>query len=154
MKRILQFTMIALFAITISSCGSDDEDPNIGFDTETQGVINVISGHTWIFSEYGSTTEITFNAFPSRKEIPLNMNNVPMKFDGTMKRVYSGIISDETLFYFYIDTKAKEIKGFGIGSDPNTYTVVSSCTYDYEIIDEKTVNLKDYYTYNTYNRKD
>lgn len=154
MKRIFQFSMIALFAIAISSCGSDDEDPNVEFDTETKNVLNVISGHTWIYSSYGSTTEITFNAFPTRKEIPLNLNNVPMKFDGTMKRFYSGTLSDETYFYFYIDTKAKEIKGFGVGSDPNTYIASASCTYRYEIVDEKTIKLRDYSTYNIYNRKD
>lgn len=154
MKSIFQFITIALSAILISSCGNDDEDPNIGFDAETMNVLNIINGHSWFYSEYGSTTELTFNAFSSRKEIPLNMNNVPMKFDGTMKRVYSGTLEDETDFYFYIDTKKKEIKGYGIGSDPNTYIVSTSCAYSYEIVDEKTIKLKDYSVYNIYKRKD
>lgn len=57
MKSIFQFITIALSAILISSCGNDDEDPNIGFDAETRNVLNIINGHSWICSEYGSTTE-------------------------------------------------------------------------------------------------
>lgn len=154
MKSIFQFITIALSAILISSCGNDDEDPNIGFDAETRNVLNIINGHSWIYSEYGQTTEISFLAFRNPEEIASALNGVPMTFHGWMKRVYSGTLSDETEFYFYIDTKAKCIKGYGVGSDIKTYALNATCTYYYEIVDEKTIKLKDYSVYNIYKRKD
>lgn len=154
MKKILLFMMAALCLI---SCGGDDDEPiitNSGFNADITRILDMIDDHTWIYSEYGQTTEISFLAFRNPEEIASSLNGVPMTFHGWMKRVYSGTLSDETEFYFYIDTKAKCIKGYGVGSDIKTYALNAACTYYYEIVDEKTIKLKDYNVYNIYKRKD
>lgn len=154
MKKIFYTLAMTLCFI---SCSSDDNEPTItnsGFNSDITRVLDVIDDHTWVNSEYGQTTEISFLAFRNPEEIASALNRVPMTFHGWMKRVYSGTLSDETEFYFYIDTKAKCIKGYGVGSDIKTYALNASCTYYYEIVDEKTIKLKDYSVYNIYKRKD
>lgn len=149
---------ISLIAVlSLLSCSKDDDEPTItdsGFNSETTQVLDVIDGHTWENAEFGQTTTISFLAFRNPEEIVSALNGVPMTFHGWMKRVYSGTMSDETEFYFYIDTKAKCIKGYGVGSDIKTYALNATCTYYYEIVDEKTIKLKDYSVYNIYKRKD
>jgi hypothetical protein len=149
---------ISLIAVlSLLSCSKDDDEPTItnsGFNADITRVLDVIDDHTWVNSEYGQTTEISFLAFRNPEEIASALNGVPMTFHGRMKRVYLGTLSDETEFYFYIDTKAKCIKGYGVGSDIKTYALNATCTYYYEIVDEKTIKLKDYSVYNIYKRKD
>lgn len=149
---------ISLIAVlSLLSCSKDDDESIItdsGFNSEITQVLDVIDGHTWENAEFGQTTTISFLAFRNPEEIVSALNGVPMNFHGWMKRVYSGTLSDETEFYFYIDTKAKCIKGYGVGSDIKTYALNATCTYYYEIVDEKTIKLKDYSVYNIYKRKD
>ena len=149
---------ISLIAVlSLLSCSKDDGEPTItdsGFNSEIIRVLDMIDNHTWENAEFGQTTTISFLAFRNPEEIVSALNGVPMTFHGWMKRVYSGTLSDETEFYFYIDTKAKCIKGYGVGSDIKTYALNATCTYYYEIVDEKTIKLKDYNVYNVYKRKD
>ena len=149
---------ISLIAVlSLLSCSKDDDEPAItdsGFNSEIIQVLDMIDNHTWENAEFGQTTTISFLAFRNPEEIVSALNGVPMTFHGWMKRVYSGTLSDETEFYFYIDTKAKCIKGYGVGSDIKTYALNATCTYYYEIVDEKTIKLKDYNVYNVYKRKD
>lgn len=154
MRKIF-ISLIAV--ISLLSCSKDDDEPTItdsGFNSEITQVLDVIDDHTWENAEFGQTTTISFLAFRNPEEIASALNGVPMTFHGWMKRVYSGTLSDETEFYFYIDTKSKCIKGYGVGSDIKTYALNATCTYYYEIVDEKTIKLKDYSVYNIYKRKD
>lgn len=151
MKKLISI----IIAICLISCNSDDE-PTItesGFNADITKVLDVIDDHTWENVDLGQTTTISFLAFRNPEKIASALNGAPMEFHGWMKRVYSGSFSDETEFYFYLDTKNKTIKGFGVGSNIKTYTLDATCTYYYEIVDEKTIKLRDYYTYNIFNRK-
>lgn len=148
---------ISLIAVlSLLSCSKDDDEPTItdsGFNSEIIQVLDMIDNYTWENAEFGQTTTISFLAFRNPEEIVSALNGVPMTFHGWMKRVYSGTLSDETEFYFYIDTKAKCITGYGVGSDPKTYALNAYCAYYYEIVDEKTIKLRENNKELTYNRK-
>ena len=154
MRKLLYYIIMSICLI---SCGGDDDNEPVitesGFNADITKVLDVIDDHTWENIDLGQTTTISFLAFRNPEQIASALNGVPMTFHGWMKRVYSGTLSDETEFYFYIDTQRKVIKGYGVGSDIKTYALNASCEYYYEIVDENTIKLKDYYTYNIYNKK-
>nr|CAI9750656.1 hypothetical protein GPVRGNEL_GPVRGNEL_CDS_0027 [Caudoviricetes sp.] len=152
MKKVFMFLAMNL---CLAACGGEDE-PTItdsGFSADITKILDVIDDHTWENTEYGQTTTISFLAFRNPESIASALNGVPMTFHGWMKRVYSGTLDDETEFYFILDPKAKTITGYGVGSDPKTYALNANCAYYYEIVDEKTIKLRENNKELTYNRK-
>lgn len=138
MRKIL---MLMLLPVMLWSCSKDDEPKADKFPSGVSNVLDVLQG-TWVSDETDNT--LTFAPYSEpRKVQPANASWTPLQVYGTLQRDYYYRGTPETEnYYFLVNVDKKEIHAYGI-TENGSYTIVTSKSYDYEIINNATIRLHD-----------
>ena len=139
MKRFILITAVLL---SLFACNKDDSvDNEKKFSTEEKELLKILNGKWKKESNYSSET-LSFEPFNQQKEVNGSAGGV-MYFHGnaTRKFYYVDNQSEEWKMYFYIDTKKKEIAMYGV--DNGKYSIIQTKSYDYNIINNSTIELHD-----------
>lgn len=125
------------------SCGKDDnEEIDNGYSTEVKEVLKVLQGK-WQSENSSDPEELTFTPFGHNVSKNGGAGGV-MYFHGNATRKFLYLNKDWEIWrmYFFVDTKKGELSMFGINED-ETYSIVQTKRYEYQIIDNNTIRLHD-----------
>lgn len=130
-----------LLPVMLWSCSKDDEPKADAFPVGVSEIMQVLKG-TW--KSQTTETVLTFSNYSEPTEVkPANSSWSSMWMYGEMVRNFDYLGTPETEKYYYVvDIKKKQIHGYGM-ADGGTYSIVTSKSYDYVIINNSTISLHD-----------
>ena len=138
-KRFFHLVCLLLGILSFSACSNDDE-PLSGFTDVEREDLNVLNG-AFSYKSGMDVTEIEFIPFPAPTEKKSTMNDVPMKFYGTIH--YKSRYYDAE-YYFYLDTEKRQIVAYLKHSEKEDYfNALVGKKWVYAIVDYNTITLYD-----------
>lgn len=139
-RKLFYLVCLLVGMVSFCACSSDDDEAQTGFTDVQRQDLTVLNG-SFTYNSGMNTTTIEFVPFSSPKEKKSTMNDVPIKFHGTMH--YKSQYNDAE-YYFYLNTEERQIVAFAKHSEKDDYyNALVGKKWVYSLVDENTITLYD-----------